>query len=200
MHYAHKADVVRLQVLLALGGTYLDVDTFVLRDFGAMGLRELDMVMGMEASPEVARTEWQPAGLCNAIIMSRPGSAFLRRWWDSYRTFKDRRWNDHSVVKPWELSRKHPSEITVLTNQAMFWPLWTKEHLKMVHEENEYDFWKSGQLAYHAWESKAMPYLRALTPTSVRTMDTSFNLMARRFVDDAELRIERQLKERPRDG
>ena len=100
-HFAHKADVIRLQVLLSMGGTYLDVDTFILRDFGALGLREMDVVMGMEASADPSRGEWEPKGLCNAIIMSKRASPFLRRWWDSYRTFSHEQWATHSVKKPW---------------------------------------------------------------------------------------------------
>jgi hypothetical protein len=191
-HFAHKADVIRLQVLLSMGGTYVDVDTFILRDFGALGLREMDVVMGMEASADPSRGEWEPKGLCNAIIMSKRASPFLRRWWDSYRTFSHEQWATHSVKKPWELSRNHPDEITILSNQAMFWPLWTEEHLKMVHVHNDYDFFKTGQIAYHAWETMAGKYLHALTPASLRNKDTSFNRMARRFADEVDLQIEKR--------
>ena len=35
-HYAHKADILRLEVLQAWGGIYLDLDVFVLRDMSPL--------------------------------------------------------------------------------------------------------------------------------------------------------------------
>jgi len=203
-HFAHKADIVRMQVLLAMGGTYLDVDTFVLRDFGAAGLRELGgLVMGVEAAPEnlvgPGLGEWDgkgtPKGLCNAVMIAEKGSTFMKRWWDTYRSFQEREWAVHSVIKPWELARSFPNEITMLTYKAMFWPIWTPPHLAYVHEQNHYDFFASGQLTYHAWEHMAdEQYLSKLTPATVREVDTSFNRMARRFVGDES--VEREAEAR----
>lgn len=61
-HFAHKSDVVRLDVLRHTGGIYLDIDMFVLRSFDDL-LRE-EMTMGMEASPDSRRTPLEPQGLC----------------------------------------------------------------------------------------------------------------------------------------
>ena len=46
-HYAHRADVIRLEALLEHGGVYLDMDSLVLKDFAAWKkLRELGGIKG----------------------------------------------------------------------------------------------------------------------------------------------------------
>src|SRR5438876_378786 len=67
-HFAHRADVIRLQILEAEGGIYLDCDTFCLRSLEL--LRGYPAVMGIE--PNV--------GLCNAVILAEAGSEFIGAW------------------------------------------------------------------------------------------------------------------------
>ncbi len=41
------------------------------------------------------------------------------------------------------------------------------------------------QVAYHAWNQMAWErYLKKLTPDSMRRVDTRFNLLMRRFIED----------------
>lgn len=86
---------------------------------------------------------------------------------------------------PWTLARLYPTLVTVLSERAFFWPLWTDEHLRTVHDTTEYDF-DSGQLAYHAWESVAHSYLDSLDPVNVLEVNSSFTRMARRFATPNE--------------
>ncbi|KZO94517.1 glycosyltransferase family 32 protein [Calocera viscosa TUFC12733] len=79
-HFAHKADVLRLQLLIAFGGIYVDIDTYVLRSFDRAGLMTQNVALGMEASPDSRRTTLEPGGLCNAIIVARREAPFLKRW------------------------------------------------------------------------------------------------------------------------
>jgi hypothetical protein len=58
-------------------------------------------VLGMEASPDSRRTALEPAGLCNAVILSQPDARFLDRWLDAYKDFDSAGWADFSVKKPW---------------------------------------------------------------------------------------------------
>lgn len=63
-----------------------------------------DTVMGMEAHElsflrkPGSDDEMLPKGLCNAVIISRKGSTFLRRWLETYDGFVERHWTEHSVV------------------------------------------------------------------------------------------------------
>lgn len=103
-HYAHKADILRLKVLLEYGGIYLDIDTIILKPFKTESLLMQDAVMGMQAKNlrfthgYQSDTEMEPEGLCNAIILAKKGSEFLRKWLDAYETFRDNKWAEHSVV------------------------------------------------------------------------------------------------------
>lgn len=45
--------------------------------------------------------------------------------------------------------------------------IWHDDHMKMVHRSLEYDFDKSGQFAYHSWESLAWGWLMALDPCAL---------------------------------
>ncbi len=107
---AHQADVIRMEVLKRYGGVYLDLDVICINPLDP--LMERDFVMGMESG----------TGLCNAVIMARPGAEFLRRWQSSYVSFNGERWNHHSVVLPWKLAGDNPETIHVADQYAFFYP------------------------------------------------------------------------------
>ncbi|KAL9057711.1 MAG: hypothetical protein Q9162_002185 [Coniocarpon cinnabarinum] len=136
-------------------------------------------------------------GAANAVIVSRPNSTFMKRWIDSYADFGPGEWSQHSVYKPKELAGEHPDEVCVLPPTAFFWPTWTDKHTEYMHEplsveetaevakelqENGGALYE-GQFAYHAWHQLARKYLNDLTPDKIRTVDTRFNMMVRRFLE-----------------
>ncbi|GAA6014983.1 hypothetical protein JCM11491_002382 [Sporobolomyces phaffii] len=177
-HYAHKADIHRLEVLKEFGGTYLDVDVLVTRDLTP--LYRYETVMGMESQP-ILESNLPPSGLCNAVILAKPYAPFITRWLESYKTFSAASWAGHSVTLPWQLAQQHPDEITVLNRYAFFWPLWHEDHLKLVHQSSSYSFVEppsgsrspaallsGSQFVYHLWESFAYDdYLSRYTPDLV---------------------------------
>ncbi|KAM0787013.1 hypothetical protein ACM66B_006281 [Microbotryomycetes sp. NB124-2] len=167
-HYAHKADVLRLEALRDYGGVYLDVDVLVLKDLAP--LYKHATVMGMESQPDTD-PRLPPSGLCNAVILSRPFSPFISRWMETYRTFSKDKWAKHSVTTPWDLAQAYPSEVSVLNKFAFFWPIWHDDHLRLVHRSLSYPFHSKpshlaptshSQFTYHLWESVA--YDRYLSP------------------------------------
>lgn len=108
--------------------------------------------------------EMDPKGLCNAIIISRPNAVFIERWLESYEGFDEKKWTEHSVVSgcamrakrshvlmvqemPWTLAKLYPTTVTVLSDRAFFWPLWSDDHIHAVYGSTAYDFEASGQLA-----------------------------------------------------
>jgi mannosyltransferase OCH1-like enzyme len=94
-------DHLRLQ---KFGGIYLDIDTIILKSFRDASLMMQDTVLAMEAKHlsiahgRESDHEMTPKGLCNAIIVARPQSTFVKRWLDSYEEFDHNQWADHSVV------------------------------------------------------------------------------------------------------
>ncbi|TKA53349.1 hypothetical protein B0A53_04367 [Rhodotorula sp. CCFEE 5036] len=204
-HYAHKADVLRLEALQKYGGVYLDADVLVVRDFAP--LYRLDTVMGMESQPNLDPA-LPPSGLCNAVILAKPYSSFITRWIDSYRTFNKTLWAKHSVTTPWDLARAYPTEITVLNKFAFFWPIWDDDSLRVIHRDDRYSFHRAPALAptwdtpfaCHLWESTAYQrYLSPYDPDRIHNRgkkqgaereedgasdENSFSREARRFVSD----------------
>lgn len=109
-HFAHQADALRLEILRAEGGIYLDIDVFCVRPFSP--LLDRSMIMGTEPQQ----------GLCNAVMLAEPGAPFLDVWFETYRDFDERNWNAHSVRRPYQLAKQHPNLIDVLDEYAFFFP------------------------------------------------------------------------------
>lgn len=192
--YAHLSDTMRLRLLLEQGGIYLDMDAFALRPFGGLlsPPPPRDVVLGAEGG-----NRW---GLCNAVVAARANSSFVARWLATYKHADlSREWNYHSVLLPRELAAAHPREVCALAPDAFFWPTWTWRHVDWMHETlspEDARFWRAeidrhggslfeNQLVYHAWSQMAWDrYLKKLTPDVVRTVDTRFNLLVRRFLED----------------
>ncbi|POW12909.1 hypothetical protein PSTT_04191 [Puccinia striiformis] len=197
-HFAHKADIIRLEALRDYGGIYLDLDV---RNFDS--LLNQEVVLGQEARPTAKykrrpgssssiSENGEPVGLCNAIILSRPYSSFISRWLSSYKTFNHLRWADHSSVIPWTLAQAHPNEVTVLGPRAFFYPLWHEDDLWLVHKTTDWDFDRSEQFAYHAWSSIShATYLQSLDPDRIHATggvemgESSFTYFVRRFIHDS---------------
>ncbi len=176
-HPAHRADVVRLEKLIAHGGIYLDCDVLVQRSFD--DLLSHSVVLGQQG--KIANF-----GLANAIILAEPNAPFLLRWHKEYRTFRgdgDRHWDEHSVVLPLHLSRRFPQEVNVLPFDAFFYPLWTAAHVDWVFNSIQ-PIDLSRTYANHFWESRSWRYIDRLTPGDVRSIDTNFHRWARPYVAD----------------
>lgn len=177
MHVAHQADVLRLQYLLEQGGVYLDLDTITVRSFDP--LLDHQMVMGVQGRG--AKID----GLCNAVMLAAPGSSFVRRWLESYRTFRstgrDKYWDEHSVQLPLKLAKAHPEEITILDRGAFFYPSAERQGILDLFVED-----KSFPAAYchHLWEGLAWRLVEGINERNVGSVDTSYNRMARRFIAD----------------
>ena len=130
-HYAHRADLLRLEVLRRHGGLYLDADVVSVRplpqhaaDAAFVIGEQLSQPWGWRKREGVTRY-----GLCNAIMWATPDSAFLALLIDSYSSFRslgrDDKWDEHSVRLPAELLEQCPDRsVSILPNDAFFQYLW----------------------------------------------------------------------------
>jgi hypothetical protein len=177
-HYAHRADVLRLDRLLEHGGICMDVDVFVHRGFD--DLIDNPVVMGQEGIDGVY-------GLANAVILAEPGAPFLHRWREEYRSFRNdepggRYWAEHSVALPKRLAASHPGEITILPHNAFYWPLWNDEALRILFTSTT-QAEVQGLYANHLWESLAWhDYLAELTPGRLRASKSAFSHWLKPYV------------------
>ena len=166
----HVADVLRLQILIECGGVYLDLDVISIRPFAP--LMEFDTVMGEEYG----------VGLCNAVILARSGSLFLRRWLDTYRSFDSREWNMHSVRVPFLLSQQAPNTVNVVDHKSFFWPMYWSEHLAAFFRKRGSEFC-TRSFCVHLWQSLAWSYLEHVTEDQILTTDTEFCSLMRPYLE-----------------
>lgn len=114
----HQSDVARLQILLQVGGIYLDTDTLVLQSLNPLR-KEKKVVMGL----------FDKDLLANAAILANKDSTFLRRLFNVYRKFDSSKFVKDSMVLPMILSQLYPDEIRV-EKTSMMRPNYLKDELR----------------------------------------------------------------------
>jgi hypothetical protein len=201
-HVAHKADIVRLLALKETGGIYLDLDTISVKPL--TGLLSNSFVIGQEFkaayTPKnlrqrikftfrkkmglIKNSSASSIGLCNAVLLSEKNSDFVNRWLTEYRSFRskgrDKYWNEHSVKVPNRLADKYPESITKLSPYVFHYPLYDEAGLKSMFEEVT-EFPEA--YLHHLWESFSWDrYLSKLTIDEIANHDTTYNLIARKFL------------------
>lgn len=169
---AYQSDVFRLDLLNYSGGVYFDIDTISIKPIDS--LLSSSFVMGQEWA------NGKQYGLCNAVMLAEPNSNFGLLWTEEYKNNYDGRWGVMSVVRPWELSKTIPESITVLDGAAFFKYGWGNEEIKKVHREvSDID----GAYVLHLWEQNSYTeFLNTITVDDVRNRDSTYNLLARRFL------------------
>ena len=156
LHHAHKADILRLQILQQFGGTYIDSDVICIKPFEQ--IRHCGFWMAKQFD----------YGLCNATIGSEPNAPFIDLWIETYKTFRskgwDQYWDEHSVKIPRQLSSKYNNLITILDQEYCFWPFC--HNIKDIFEENKKQY-LSKSYSVHLWETISWNWLKELTPENI---------------------------------
>lgn len=183
LHYAHQADVTRLQKLQKYGGIYLDIDTICLKSFE--DLRKYEFVIGAQGN----KNNTEIYGLCNAVMLSKPNCEFVIEWIDTYTTFRskgrDEYWDEHSVLMPLKLAYKYNDKIKILDNDSFYNPLWYNINEILFNEEiniNEYKKLINNNYCVHLWDTYSHNYLSKLTEDDILNKNTLYNLFARKFI------------------
>lgn len=152
---AHRADVLRLQILLRYGGVYMDIDTISVHPCASL-FGNHEFVIGIQAPENPPRGR-----LCNAIMMAIPGSTFVRTWLDEFEScFEPNGWGEASVDLPHKLYEHLGSKAcTVVPTAAFLWPPWYK-----VREIFEGDSTVPDELiTLHLWAKISAPFLETIT-------------------------------------
>lgn len=181
--YAHHADVIRLEVLVAEGGIYADIDTLFVAPVPAYYDGE-PFVIGEEEVGAEARRGGR--SLCNAFMAAQPGSAFARRWLERIRLVFDGTWSRHSCTEAALLAGERPGEVTVLSAVPHAYFPATREGLADLFARNVE--LPDAVVSIHWWEHLWWSPLRrdfttfdnaSLTEDYVRGADTTFARLAR---------------------
>jgi len=159
-HYAHKADVLRLQILLEEGGIYLDLDTVTVRPF--------EPLLNHAVVMSLVKNDGNLFGLGNSVIMASPGSSFLKRWYESYRTFRSRGhdefYDEHGAGYSYRLAREHPAEITLLDETAFLTPDMTPRGIASLFlSDADYP----SAFCHHLWGKNAQDVIESLNEWNV---------------------------------
>lgn len=133
--HAHLADFVRLEVLQKHGGIYADIDTLFLRPLPS-DLHQHDFVIGREANLVDRNTRESQPSLCNALLMAKPDSAFLRRWIELLPTEFDGSWSNHSCQLPARLARENPTELAIEPSYSFYPYMWNSTDLSELLEQD----------------------------------------------------------------
>lgn len=98
----YMADVLRLQILYAHGGIYMDTDMLLRMDLDDLRRTAEDhnrLLLSWE-TPE-------QSSICNALMISPPENAFVGAWLDAMpEALKSPTWAQGGVVLPMELSKR----------------------------------------------------------------------------------------------
>jgi len=183
LEYAHHADIIRLQVLLENGGVYADIDTLFVKPYpDSFYLSQC--VLGRETITLEVET------LCNAVIFAQANSEFVQRWLDGILDEFDGSWNQHSCAFAARLSSKYSELVEVAPKQNFYHFAYTEQGIADLLGRSVQipsDLY-SIHLWSHLWWSEerndfAKFHAGMLTENFIRNVDTSYNLIARRFLD-----------------
>ena len=161
--WAHKSDIIRLDVLKQYGGIYIDTDVLVIHSFDYF--RQFAFTMG----------NWRELPLelilCNAIIVSAADSKFLDRWYESYRNVDFKCWDCQSVVWPTHVVRNTTIDIHVAKRTNFFPVDWLAKSKDILFMEGRGIDRKTGLYfapfdgiyAQHLWNARYTKFLSGLT-------------------------------------
>jgi hypothetical protein len=183
LQYAHQADFLRLLILATNGGVYADIDTLFVTPYPA-SFYSYPCVMGLEAADS------DPPTICNALIMAEPESVFVSTWLERMQAVFDGSWNRHSCVEPALLSQSMPEQIHVVPPTPFFHFRYDRMGLialfgrKAEVPEDLCSIHMWSHLWWEPWRTDFIPFHHGqLTEKFIREVDTTYNLIARRYLD-----------------
>ncbi|MBD0258570.1 MAG: hypothetical protein ICV83_22880, partial [Cytophagales bacterium] len=185
------------EVLLQYGGIYLDLDTICVRPlvplYGKSGfmigsqlnhesfsLRLKRSVRSLDLGPVMSGQ----MGLCNAVLLASRNNPFVKIWYDSYRYFRskgrDEYWHEHSVIVPRQLAATYKSLVKIASPYRFHYPIYDEDGLKNLFERTKVF---PDAYVHHLWETLSWDrYLQHLTPEGISSVDTTYNVIARRHL------------------
>ena len=168
----HISDIIRLKVLLKYGGIYMDGDVIPLKSFDMFLYNSKPMTMGLEDKQKEIKTP-------NTLMIGQRKNSFLTRWFESYKTFNDKHWAEHSVIMPAKLACKNPDEINVESIYSFFYPYFGKESIETFFRKTSMKNALKNNYAVHLWYHRNKHYLNGLTPSIIFDCDVGLNEILR---------------------
>jgi hypothetical protein len=191
--YAHHADFVRVDALIEHGGVYADMDTIFVRPYPPE-LYEQPFVIGREADVPDELTGVKRPSLCNALLMAEPGSAYARTWRAEMAGALNGTWSNHSGFLAHELTERLPATVHVEPDSSFFYYSPFTDGLARLFERSETipdDCYSIHLWAHLWWRADRLDYsifhAGLLTPERIRTLDSTYNMLARPLLPELTL-------------
>ena len=186
--YAHEADFLRLDILIAQGGAYCDMDTLFVQPYQDDWFAE-EFAIGEESAPFAQGQVIRPT-LCNAAMFARPGSRFARIWRERMAQVFDGSWSGHSCHEAARLWRVMPDALRVLPREYFYRYGSTIAGLATLLEqrdEDHADLYSVHLWAHLWWERTRTDFSEVhagqIDEDWIRTRDCTLARLARQFLD-----------------
>jgi glycosyltransferase involved in cell wall biosynthesis len=157
--YAHKADKIRLELLLKYGGIYMDIDTITYKPYHH--LLNYDFVIGIQ---EENYGDKNITLYCNAILFAKKNSIFIKKWIERYEEyFIPEGWCEASVHLPYfilnSLDENEKKNIKILEKEYFYYPSYNET--SKIFENNE--LINEKLLTLHLWNTYSEKYYKNIT-------------------------------------
>ena len=151
--YAHKADKIRLEMLLKYGGIYMDIDTITYRSY--KDLLKYDFVIGIQSENYGKENITL---YCNAILLSKKNNIFIKKWMEKYEYyFNSNDWCKASVHLPHLIFKSidpYENNIKILEKEYFYYPSYDETDKIFEKDENI----NEKLITLHLWSSFSNKY------------------------------------------
>lgn len=179
--YQYKADIVRMEKLLEMGGIYLDIDVLVLKPFHH--LLKYKCVVGSESGDSETTDIKEMGSITNAVLMAEPNHPFIQKWYDAIAdNIIGKPWAYHAVCLPKEILLESDFDTVHVEPKKSFMPFCFRDNF--VFDPNKKD--RVGELndsyTIHLWETIWLgPILKHLDEKWIQDNDCIFSDMFSRY-------------------
>jgi hypothetical protein len=179
----HVADLMRLEILNAIGGVYFDLDMIVIKDF-------THLLLNVNKETQIMLARENDSRVSNAMIVTLPNTPFIKSWLESYYTQYGNSnidgWGGLSVEKPNELNQLFPKSIILDT--PSFLPFDYFHTQFFTDPIIRFDI--SQSFAIHLWDTEQQK--RGILPKTLEDFlqkKSAFTIMFRKDIDEYYTKI-----------
>lgn len=198
--YAHHSDFIRLEKLIQHGGIYADMDTLFVKKLPSR-LFDKPFVLGREPDIFDPNTKRSTPSICNAFIMSPAGAQFGIKWLRQMGESFDGTWSSHSTLLPHQLSEQFPELIHIEPINTFYKFPANRTGIADLFENLVLDVNEAASIHLwaHLWWSKLRMdfstfHAGMITEDYVRNSDTTYAVLARKFLPKIKIKSENNSK------
>ena len=140
----HVSDFVRTDVLLRLGGIYMDWDVYWLKPVDELLAQGYETIAALDHFKGMGRGAY-PDTINMGVVLARPDSRFISLWQDSFHRYTGKHGTYHAVEMVYKIYEEHPDllhiekRLQVMCFGLKCHPLWLANYQdEPVH--NDFDF------------------------------------------------------------